>query len=232
VDSIVAMTLRDQVSAVLDQIPIDFGGGCSVSKGTVMADLIARNRIKRSIDIGIYRGRSFFPQAIGHKVSNGKVYGIDPYTNSDAEEHDHLDSDRINDFINSTDFAAMYATVDGMRTQFGVATNSEIVRERSHDAAKKLTGKFGLIHIDGNHDTAPVVQDVDDYLPLLESEGFLVMDDISWPSVKPAVDIVSAQLALIYARVDSMNDYAVFWNGTNARKKARLRVRVAEMGEN
>ena len=226
------MTLRDQVATVLNQIPIDFGGGCSISKGTVMADLIAHNRVKQSIDIGIYRGRSFFPQAIGHKTTGGKVYGIDPYTNADAEEHDHLDSDRINDFINSTDFAAMFDTVDGMRTQFGVADSSVIVRERSHDAAAHLDGKFGLIHIDGNHDTAPVVQDVDDYLPLLAPDGFLVMDDISWPSVKPAVDKVSERLTLIYARVDSMNDYAVFWNGTNARRKNRLRVRVAQMGEN
>lgn len=216
---------------MLDQIPIDFGGGCSLSKAAVMAELIRSERITRSIDIGIYRGRSFFPQAQAHKSTGGKVIGVDPYSNSDAEENDHAESDKINEFVASTDFEAIFNDVDSLRHRLGVTDQSEILRMRSHEASTVLKGKFGLIHIDGNHDTSAVLQDVEDYLPLLAPGGFIVMDDISWPSVKPAVDLVSGQFALIFARVDSLNDYAVFWDGKSRRKKNRLRVRVAEFGE-
>jgi hypothetical protein len=225
------MTLRAELESVLDHIPIDFGGGCSVSKAAVMAELIRSERITRSIDIGVYRGRSFFPQAHAHKTTGGKVVGIDPYSNADAEENDHAESDKINDFIRSTDFEAIFNEVDSLRTRLEVADESEILRMRSHEASAVLEGMFGLIHIDGNHDTHAVVQDVVDYLPLLAPGGFVVMDDISWPSVKPAVDLVSSRLTLIYARVDSLNDYAVFWDETSRFKKKRLRLRVAEHGE-
>ncbi len=77
-----------------------------------------------------------------------------------------------------------------------------------------------------------VIADVEHYSPLLDpGNGFLVMDDISWSSVKPAVDLVSARLALLYARVDTFNDYAVFWTGSSRRKKSSLRKRIALVGE-
>ena len=230
-------SLRAEVAEILDSVPIDFGGGCSVSKATMLAYIIKSERIARSIDIGIYRGRSFFPQALVHtRTTGGKVYGIDPYSKVEAMEHDHEAlKDQIAEFVDITDFDEMYGVVDGLRAKFGVAQGSEILRMRSDEAAPVLAGKgekFGLIHIDGNHDTGAVVKDVDLYLPLLDPDnGFLVFDDISWPSVKPAVDQVSADLTLLYARVDSYNDYAVFWNGSSASKKSRLRKRLGLAGE-
>jgi predicted O-methyltransferase YrrM len=229
--------LRSAIDDVLAAVPIDFGGGCSVSKGTVLAYLIQRERIQRSVDIGVYRGRSFFPQALVHtRVTKGRVYGIDPYTKADAMEHDHkVLKDEIAQFVETTDFDQLFAEVDGLRDSLGFTAGSEIMRMRSDQAAPVLAERgeqFGLIHIDGNHDTRVVMADVDLYLPLLDPDnGFLVFDDISWPAVKPAVDKVSRDLALIYARVDTYNDYAVFWTGRSARKKSRLRKEVALAGE-
>ncbi|WP_199423572.1 class I SAM-dependent methyltransferase [Actinotalea solisilvae] len=223
--------LRDEVAEVLDEIPIDFGGGCSLSKGTVLADLLVSHRITRSVDIGVYRGRSFFPQAVAHRHTGGVVHGVDPYSSAEAHEVDHPElAEQIDQFVRTTDFDAVHDTVDAMRHRFGLAEHARIVRATSHDAARVLEGPFGLVHIDGNHDTAPVMQDVRDYVPLLAPGGFLVMDDISWTSVKPAVDLVSTQMTLLYARVDTFNDYAVFWNGSG-RRKHLLRARVAAAGE-
>lgn len=225
------MTLQDDVSVALERIPIDYGGGCSLSKARVLADLIARHRIRKSIDIGIYRGRSFFPQAFAHKRTGGVVYGIDPFSTDDAREHDHVDSDRINSFLQDTDFESIYQSVQTLRAELGVAEHALVIRERSVAAARQFSGGIGLIHIDGNHDTEPVLADVAAYMPLLARNGFLIMDDISWPSVKPAVDRISVTLPLIFARVDTFNDYAVFQNTTNRRRIRRSRTRVALVGE-
>jgi hypothetical protein len=231
-------SVRADVEKVLETTPIDFGGGCSVSKATVLAYLIKTERIKRSIDIGVYRGRSFFPQAYMHqKYTGGQVLGIDPYLSSEAMEHDHKELQaEINEFANTTDFESLYAEVDRKRSTLGIELGSQLIRKTANAAVDDLRESrkpFGLIHIDGNHDTASVIGDVENYLPLLDKEnGFLVLDDISWTSVKPAVDMVSSHLVLLYARVDTRNDYAVFWTGKSKAKKSRLRKAIAIAAEN
>jgi predicted O-methyltransferase YrrM len=108
------------------------------------------------------------------------------------------------------------------------------VRKTSAEAAAYFAKKsitFDLIHIDGNHDTALVMQDVENYLPLLKQEGFIVMDDVSWESVKPAYDQVAGRLSRIFQRVDTMNDYAVFWKTTSQMKCAWMRFLLSFVGK-
>lgn len=228
---------RGEVAELLASIPIDFGGGCSVSKATVLAYLLKSQKLKKSIDIGVYRGRSFFPQALAHaRYTQGRVLGIDPYSSTEAMEHDHEElRAEIATFVGTTDFDLLYATVLAMRATFAVESGCELLRTTSADAAAAFAAggeRFGLIHVDGNHDAAAVARDVEHYLPLLDPDnGFLVLDDISWMSVKPAVDRVSRDLTLLYARVDLRNDYAVYWTGRSPRAKSRLRKQVALAAE-
>ena len=73
-----------------------------------------------------------------------------------------------------------------------------------------------MVHIDGNHDTSFVMQDVDDYLPLVQDGGFIVMDDVSWVSVKPALSILNVKCKFIGNLTDSQNDFSIFIkNGTS-----------------
>jgi hypothetical protein len=230
--------MRTEIETVLEPIPVDWGGGCSASKAHVLASIIASERITQSIDLGIYRGRSFFPQAWAHRTfTKGQVIGIDPYSTADARETDEMEfAAEISSFIESTDYDGLYDGVMAMRQNAGFELSSTILRQTSASAAPQLaagSSRFGLIHIDGNHDRQPVINDVIAYMPLLmPNNGFLVMDDISWTSVKPAVDYISKRMTLLYARVDLANDYAVFWNGTGTRRKSALRARIALAGEN
>jgi glycosyltransferase involved in cell wall biosynthesis len=76
-----------------------------------------------------------------------------------------------------------------------------------------------MIHVDGNHDTNNVMQDVRDYIPLLRLGGICVIDDINWDSVKPALAYASEHLALIY----STETYAVLINSrVDNRRKLEL----------
>lgn len=228
--------LKQDIRDVLADIPVDFGGGCSVSKATVMSYIVKSQNIQKSIDIGIYKGRSFLPQAFVHKhYTGGVVYGVDPYTNQAAIEHDHKElAKEIKDFANTTDFEKLFKTVSRKIKSKGLEDHASIVRMTSNDAVATLSKdgtKYGLIHIDGNHDTHAVIDDINNYLPLLGNNGFIVLDDISWRSVRPAVDLVRKQMTLLYERVDTPNDYAVFWNGKSRSKTFWLRHMLAIAGE-
>lgn len=209
--------LRRGVEDLLGHIPIDFGGGCSVRKAYVMAWLIRRFKLSKSLDIGVYRGRSLLPQALSHRESGcGVAYGVDPWSAKDADEHDHLElRNEIEAFVAGTDFDQLYQDLIQRITDLGLQSYTDVRRTTSNQAARQFAKdgtRFGLIHIDGNHDAEPVLRDVRDYFPLLEPGGFLVMDDVSWPSVQPAVTEVSKQAKLLLWRVsaDRSDDYAVF----------------------
>lgn len=214
--------LYSEVAAVLDLIPADFGGGCSLSKAYMLAWLIRRYDLRETVDIGVYRGRSLFPQALAHRrFTGGVVYGVDPWSASEAKEWDinHEDKEGINRFIEQTDWQAIYQEVEAINNQFHYEKHCVLLRQASADAATYFENNtifFDMIHVDGNHDTGKVTKDIELYVPRLRESGFIVLDDISWESVRPAYDILNTKMTLVFERVDHnrMNDYAVFWNDT------------------
>jgi hypothetical protein len=228
--------LRRQVSDALSGIPIDFGGGCSVSKGYLMAWLIRKYQITTSVDIGVYRGRSLVPQAIAHRAfTGGKVYGVDPWLNAEARETDNAPlRDAIDVFIDTTDLPAIYEEVNTLTRTLKLDENSKLIREKSCDAIRQFerdSVRFGLIHIDGNHDSDRVMSDVALYLSRLCPRGFVVMDDVSWDSVRSAYEVVSRRLDKVYQRIDGLNDYAVFWDAPSWAAASILRGRLMFVGQ-
>lgn len=211
---------RREIAALLAATPSDFGGGCSLEKAHVLAWLIRRGRLHSTCDIGVYRGRSLLPQALAHsKYTGGVAFGIDPFSRIAALQEDNLQlKPELDQWSAATDFDALYLEVCSTLRLRGLDGNVELLRMTSSQAVEVLRSRsvrFGLVHVDGNHDTTEVLEDVESYLPLLQAGGFLVLDDISWDSVKPAVRFARDHLVELYVRVDAQNDYAVFWNGTS-----------------
>jgi predicted O-methyltransferase YrrM len=228
-------SLRRKVAAVLREIPIDFGGGCSVNKGYLLAWLIRRYSLKTTVDIGVYRGRSLFPQALSHRCySGGVVYGVDPWSKDAAKEQDNEAlRDKITEFIEKVDLEKIYQEVDSLRNTQQFAEHCRLIRERSADAISYFNQhdiRFDLIHIDGNHDTRIVTQDVELYVPRLQKNGFVVLDDASWDSVKPACNLIASRMPVVYRRLDRANDYMVFWNGESRLHAMMLRCRLRMIG--
>ena len=195
--------------------PIDFGGGCSYEKALSMCVFIKEFQLKTSVDIGVYRGRSLFPQALAHKCfSGGVAYGIDPYDNIAAKQNDKPELKEVLDnFAMSTDFNQIFKDVVNLLQKNQLSNNCQILREKSENAKVFFLQNnisIGLVHIDGNHDSSFVIQDVHDYLPLIQDGGIIILDDISWDSVKPAMDILNEQCLLIGKITDSKSDFAIF----------------------
>src|SRR4051812_32495424 len=129
--------LKKQVFSALQEIPIDFFGGCSGTKAYLMAWLIREYKLATSIDIGVYRGRSLFPQAIAHACSgNGVAYGVDPWLGEEAREKDNPElRDQIDRFIDNTDFSSLYADVDSLRHRLNLDRHCVLLRQTSSDAS-------------------------------------------------------------------------------------------------
>jgi hypothetical protein len=228
-------TTRHEIQELLQLAPSDFGGGCTPEKAHVLLWLIKHGRLTTSCDIGVYRGRSLFPQALAHrKYTGGVAFGIDPYTKAAAKQDDNpVLKAQLDQWAATTDFEGLYRGVlDSLGSRVLMA-NAQLLRMTSREAVDVLKLRavtFGLIHVDGNHDSDEVVHDVRNYLPLLQPNGFLVLDDISWDSVRPAVRIASAQLRQLYQHVDTANDYAVFWNGRSPLRAAYLAAMLRRIG--
>lgn len=210
--------LSEKIKSIHSIIPQDFGGGCSHEKGLLMSLIISEFKLDKTADIGVYKGRSFFPQAIAHQLySGGVVYGIDPYSSKEAVQNDRPDLQKeLDNFVIMTDFQKLYDDVSHIIINHGYGSNSRLIRDTSCNAALKFKSekiKFGLVHIDGNHDTKFVMEDVKNYLPLLQEKSFIVLDDVSWDSVKPAFSLLSIEMNFIDKYVDQTNDFALFGKG-------------------
>lgn len=208
-------TFIDNLSKIYEHAPSDFGGGCSYQKALTLAFFIKEFELKKSVDIGVYRGRSLFPQSISHRdYTNGIAYAIDPYDSDAAIQKDRPEiRTQLDDFAGSTDFNKIFNDVNNLVKKFDLATQTKFIRSKSHEASeffRENNIKVGLVHIDGNHDTHFVMQDVNDYYPLLEKNGVIVLDDISWDSVKPAYDYLKEVMLFVGECIDTNNDFAVF----------------------
>lgn len=144
------------------------------------------------------------------------MYGVDPWSDSEAREEDNAElKEAIDRWIEDTDFQAIYREVDALIHTLRYEDHCVLLLQTSAKAAVHFENNdisFDLIHIDGNHDTDNVVEDVSMYLPRLNHRGYIIMDDVSWKSVKPAYGMLTRKLPLLFERTDRGGDYAVFWN--------------------
>ena len=220
--------MRAEIDRTLERIPVDFGGGCSTSKAQVLGWLIRRFGLATTLDIGVYRGRSLFPQALAHRYTGGVVYGVDPWSIEEMREDELPDEIRDDGehFFAKVDLPAIYEQVKTLRDELQLGERIVLVRDTSADAAGKLPEQFDMIHIDGNHDTHKVRQDLETYLPRLRPKGFLVIDDVSWPSVQMALESLSAPKVLERVSNDRSDDYAIYRPGASRRGALAVRARL------
>jgi predicted SAM-dependent methyltransferase/glycosyltransferase involved in cell wall biosynthesis len=197
------MNLFNELDNISELIPVDFGGGSPLSKTYLMAYLILRNNLKTFVEIGVYRGKSLFPVTYAIKQNNGISYGIDPYNKDVAREFD-VEEDfqkEIDTFLDELDFENIYQNVIKLKSKLGFEKHLELIRKKSSESVEffqKNNININMVHIDGNHDTKYVMEDVKLFLPLLKPNSIVVMDDINWDSVKPAYEKLKETTTVIF----------------------------------
>lgn len=196
-------TIYEVCCQVDDEIESDLAGGCPIAKSFLMAYLVKNQKLKNYAEIGVYKGKSFFPVAYSINLNGGKSYGIDPYNYNDALESDAPNNVKndIDKFFKKANFDDLYQNVNKYLKNCGYGESSKIIRKTSQDAFiyfKENNIKIDFLHIDGNHDTKHVRQDFELYNGILEEGGFVVFDDIDWKSVNSVYKEAKKTLTTVF----------------------------------
>ena len=198
--------LMATISAAMGEIPVDFGGGCPVLKGLLLASLIVDRKMALAVEIGVYRGRSLVPQALAFQaLGAGRVVGIDPYSAPEARQTDDHEAphELLESFALDTDWDGIYLETADRLARLGLVEACQLRRATSHEAAASFDdASVDMVHIDGNHDLAAVAEDLRCYLPKLKRGSLLVMDDASWRAIRPAIAMLDESLERVFALDD------------------------------
>jgi methyltransferase family protein len=211
---LVPAALTERIDAIVESVPVDFGGGSGRQKALSSAALIIGHDLASYLEIGVYRGRSLFPvAAVFAHLGRGTAIGIDPWDAGAATQLDlHLfppAAATVNDFVAGLDWDGMYLDVQRRITELGLAAHCRTVRARASDISDTFPdGSIGVLHVDGNHDEGAVSADLVNYLPKVGPGGFVVLDDVSWASVEPVRRMLDREHWLWF--VDEANDFAVY----------------------
>lgn len=220
---------RDAMAEVSHRMRLDAHGGASLLKALVLGDIIVTNRLSRFVEIGVYRGRLLLMIAtLMRDVVHGEAIGIDPYSSLAAMQRD--EHDRGIDLVSlplNTDWEELYRAVLASIDERTLQAQTRIIRRPSHDAVTEFEdASIDMLHVDGNHDHDCVAKDIELYLPKLCPDAFLVLDDVSWRSIRPVLDELLIANELVFMLQDSavarfepemLNDFAVLRVGDGSR---------------
>jgi hypothetical protein len=219
---LISKSLRRDLGRLSAALPVDEGGGSSLLKVMVLADLIVAFDLRQAVEIGVYRGRLLLPLAMVMAArGRGEVVGIDPYLAEAAvQQDDHDVGFDLAEWAHHVDWDELHRGLRSAIDDWGLRDHCRLIRASSEEAVPEFApASIDLLHIDGNHDEAVVTRDVELFLPKVRPGGFVVLDDVSWPSVRRVLDRLrdSQQLILhlvdggtVWVGEDVSNDFAVF----------------------
>lgn len=146
-------------------------------------DLILRLKPQKVVEIGVYGGKSLVPMAFALKENGtGKVYGIDPW---DAlESIQGMEGDNYT-WWKAVDHEKILRGLNKRIEKFQLQKQIKLVRSTSEKASP--IHHIDLLHIDGNHSLKTSYLDVTKWVPLMNSGGIIVFDDIGWATTAQSV---------------------------------------------
>jgi Methyltransferase domain len=167
-------------------------GWCTQHKGSVLYALASQPDIRLGLEIGIFGGKSFFPVCAAFKAKGfGKHYGIEPWSNDIAIEH--FTDTGNDDWWAKVDLRAIKELFFKHLISLDLVATAAII-EAPSDAAYRLFAtsrfekKIDLLHIDGSHSVIDALHDVSNWIKLVRPGGYVLLDDINWPSVQLAYE--------------------------------------------
>ena len=181
-------THTESVEDVIAQAVKNLQGWCSVEKARTMVKYIRQTRPEVCVEIGVYGGKSLFPCAAALRENGrGVIYGIEAWSPDTAVENPTTEKNDA--WWKSIDFGRIKSNFFSFMIQHRLHQQIRILEAPSAQVAHLFT-RIDFLHIDGGHSTINAAQDVIYYATRVPNGGIIVMDDIEWPSTKPAYDIL------------------------------------------
>ncbi|MCY6379847.1 class I SAM-dependent methyltransferase [Hoeflea prorocentri] len=174
----------------MTELIADVEGWCTPHKACLLNQIAIQPDIHKSIEIGIYAGKSFFPVCAAYKEKGyGKHYGIEAWSNEVAIE---TVTTAVNDeWWSKVDIVLMKEKFLKKLLEENLFNYAAIVESDSNSAyglfaSARYEKTIDLLHIDGAHSVQQSLNDVVKWSSLVKPGGYIFLDDIDWPSVKLA----------------------------------------------
>ena len=125
---------------------------------------------------------------------SGVVYGIETWSGAGATRYR---TDLANDFWwQNIDFKQIKRGFYQFFLDHELIEMTKII-ELSSDVAHLGLSEIDFLHIDGNHSMFGAAQDVTNYFGKLKRGGYVVFDDINWPSTRAGLEILMDSAELV-----------------------------------
>lgn len=166
-------------------------GWCTIEKAVWLASHIIDEKLINIVEIGVYAGKSLIPIGLALKSlgRGGYALGIDSYELQPQIEG--IEDNRHIVWAKDIDFEEKHQIALRTIRSEGVQAHCGIIRCTSDEIAP-LIGSLDLLHIDGNHSVLGACRDAEVYGAKVRTGGLIVLDDIEWPTVKPARAMLQA----------------------------------------
>jgi len=131
------------------------------------------------LEIGVYKGRTLgVIQMLANSMKKScEIYGVTPLTNL-GDKYSRYDDENYS-YALFMNLNKMGVEIDNINIIKGLSTDFAAMNEAN------ATGPYDIVYIDGCHDYEVVCKDIENYLPMLKSGGYLVMDDAALFLEKP-----------------------------------------------
>jgi len=176
------MVMQNVIDIVQENLK-SIEGWCSLEKATKLINCIADIKPDLCVEIGVFGGSSFIPQALAIKENGkGEIVGIDPWSNESALEEMQ---DKANvDWWSKLDIDYVYRHFLANLEKFDIKGVSKIIKDKAENVYNQFEdGSIDLLHIDGNHSEPLAYKDATLYLSKVKIGGYIFFDDIHWSEV-------------------------------------------------
>ncbi len=173
-------------------------GWCTREKALNFIDLVLEVKPQVCVEIGVFGGRALFPVASTLKyLGQGVVIGIDPWDKIECMKYfEPTDNPQHVDWWGKVDFNFIYRAFLDMLRKYKLEKYCQAMKSTSEKAAPKIE-TIDILYIDGNHAEQIALQDVQLYLPKVRQGGYIWMNDTTWTSLQPAVELLTENCDVI-----------------------------------
>lgn len=195
-------------ASVLDRMP---NGWCTVEKAQHLYELTIQSGAKRSIELGVYSGRSLMPIALAHQELNtGFVIGVDSWSKRAALEGTNDEANA--QWWANINFMGIYEECIDAIDHFALNDFCGTVRMRSLTFGLLIEDdSLTLLHQDSNHSQEVTCAEVELFAPKIKHGGIWVSDDSRWPTVQRSLSMLEEKgFTLIGEFPNGVNWYKAF----------------------
>lgn len=186
------MTPREYITSLLPTL----NGWCTPEKASKFVALIEEAKSSLFVEIGVFAGRSLFAGALAMPPSSLTI-GIDPWERSSSTVGTQDEANR--EWWAKLDHEKIYRECRSTLASLNLTYSCHLLRCNS-DHAYPLISRLppiSFLHIDGNHSTELALFDVTYYVPLVQSNGWIAMDDCDWPTTRKAQEHLATMATLV-----------------------------------